>query len=124
MVKPTTDGAIRMPQVDGAMTKVSPRFSVDDKGTKALSVTKSSKAEAKEESSPAMAERPEYPYGLCLRLGKEEMAKLQHQSTLAIAKFEDMKAAGDDTWEKMVTEMEKVRDAFIHSFSYFKSQVK
>ena len=55
---------------------------------------------------------------------KEEMAKLQHQSKLAVAKFEDMKAAGDDTWEKMVTEMEKVRDAFIHSFSYFKSQVK
>lgn len=55
---------------------------------------------------------------------KEEMAKLHHQSTLAIAKLDDMKAAGEDTWEKMVTEMEKVRDAFIHSFSYFKSQVK
>ena len=59
MVKPTTDGAIRMPQVDGAMTKVSPRFSVDDKGTKALSVTKSSKAEAKEKLMTRIRKRME-----------------------------------------------------------------
>jgi len=31
--------------------------------------------------------------------------------------------AGEDSWDKMVAETEKVRDAFIHSFSYFKSQV-
>ncbi len=37
---------------------------------------KMSKAEAKAEAMPAMAERPEYPYGLCIRLGKEEIAKL------------------------------------------------
>lgn len=36
---------------------------------------KMSKAEAKAEASPVM-ERPDYPYGLCLRLGKEELAKL------------------------------------------------
>lgn len=36
---------------------------------------KMSKAEAKAEVSAA-PERPEYPYGLCLRLGKEELAKL------------------------------------------------
>ena len=43
---------------------------------------------------------------------KEEMAKL-----------DDMKTASEETWEAMVTEMEKVRDAFTHSFHYFKSQV-
>jgi hypothetical protein len=34
-----------------------------------------------------------------------------------------MKTASEETWETMVTEMEKVRDAFTHSFHYFKSQV-
>ena len=53
-----------------------------------------------------------------------EMAKLRQQSDLAVAKLEELKAAGEDSWEKMVAEMEKIRDAFIHSFSYFKSQIK
>lgn len=53
----------------------------------------------------------------------EEMRKLRHQSKLAVAKFDEMKAAGDESWEAMVTEMEKVRDAFKHSFHYFKSQL-
>ena len=52
-----------------------------------------------------------------------EMAKLQQQYRVAVAKLDDMKAAGADTWEAMVAEMEKVRDAFVHSFSYFKSQL-
>ena len=55
---------------------------------------------------------------------KEEMKKLSKQSKLVIAKLEEIKSAGEDTWESMVTEMEKVRDAFKHSFNYFKSQLK
>ena len=55
---------------------------------------------------------------------KEEMGKLRAQSQLAVAKLDELKAASEDTWDKMVTEMEKVRDAFTHSFNYFKSQVK
>ncbi len=51
-----------------------------------------------------------------------EMAKLHHQSELAVAKLKEFKAAGDDTWEKMVDEMEKVRDAFTSSFHYFQSK--
>ena len=54
---------------------------------------------------------------------QQEMAKMQQQSKLAVAKLDDMKAASVDTWEAMVAEMEKVRDAFVHSFSYFKSQL-
>jgi len=53
----------------------------------------------------------------------EEMTKLRHQSKLAVAKLDELKAAGEETWETMVGEMEKVRDAFIHSFNYFKSQL-
>lgn len=54
---------------------------------------------------------------------KEEMAKLRHQSEVAKGKLDDMKVATEETWDSMVTEMEKVRDAFVHSFHYFKSQV-
>jgi hypothetical protein len=54
---------------------------------------------------------------------KEEMRKLRHQSKLAVAKLEELRGVGEDSWDAMVTEMEKVRDAFTHSFNYFKSQV-
>lgn len=54
---------------------------------------------------------------------REEMDKLKHQSTLALAKLEEVKASGEDRWESMVAEMEKVREAFAHSFRYFKSQL-
>lgn len=53
----------------------------------------------------------------------EEMRKLRHQSKLAVAKFDEMKLASEEGWGKMVAEMDKVRDAFTHSFHYFKSQV-
>jgi hypothetical protein len=53
----------------------------------------------------------------------EEMAKLRQQSKDTKAKFDDLVAAGEDKWDNMVVEMEKVRDAFVHSFNYFKSQL-
>lgn len=53
----------------------------------------------------------------------EEMRKLRHQSKLASAKLDELKAASEDRWKAMTTEMEKVREAFVHSFNYFKSQV-
>lgn len=54
---------------------------------------------------------------------KEEMGKVSKQSKLAVAKLEEIQAAGEGKWEGMVTEMDKVRDAFKHSFNYFKSQL-
>ena len=54
---------------------------------------------------------------------KEEMGKLRAQSKRAVAKYDDLVAAGEDKWEAMTTEMETIRDAFVHSFHYFKSQV-
>ncbi len=54
---------------------------------------------------------------------QKDMAQLREQSVHAKAKMEELKTAGEDRWDAMVTEMEKVRDAFVHSFSYFKSQV-
>ncbi len=54
---------------------------------------------------------------------QEEMEKLKRQSDLAVAKLEELQSAGEDTWKAMVAEMEKIREAFAHSFHYFKSQV-
>jgi ATP/maltotriose-dependent transcriptional regulator MalT len=54
---------------------------------------------------------------------KAEMVKLRAQSKLAMDRFEKFKEAGDDAWDRSVAEMEKYRDAFAHSFNYFKSQV-
>ena len=54
---------------------------------------------------------------------KNEVAGLRHQSKVAAAKLEELKAAGADRWEAMVAEMDKMRDAFVHSFHYFKSQI-
>jgi len=54
---------------------------------------------------------------------KEEMSKLRKQSKVAVAKLEEIQAVGEDKWESMVTEMDKVLDAFKHSFNYFKSQL-
>ncbi len=55
---------------------------------------------------------------------EEEMAKLRAQSRLAVAKLDELRGASEDKWEEMVAGAEKVRDAFIHSFHYFKSQLK
>lgn len=51
-----------------------------------------------------------------------EMSKLHQQSKDASAKLDQMVAAGEDTWDSLVAEMEKVRDAFTSSFNYFKSK--
>ena len=53
----------------------------------------------------------------------EEMRKLRHHSKLALAKLDQLKEAGDESWDKLVAEMVKVSDAFKHSFNYFKSQL-
>ena len=54
---------------------------------------------------------------------QEEMTKLRHQSKLAKGKLQEAKAVSEDKWDAMVAELEKVRDAVIHSYRYFKSQL-
>jgi len=54
---------------------------------------------------------------------KEEMGKVRHQSKVAVVKLDELKAASEDKWDAMVAEMDKIRDAFAHSFNYFKSQL-
>lgn len=50
---------------------------------------------------------------------KEELGKLRQQSKVAIAKLEELKASSEDSWETMVADMEKMHDAFTHSFFSF-----
>jgi predicted nucleic acid-binding Zn-ribbon protein len=52
-----------------------------------------------------------------------EMDKLREQSKLAGSKLDEMKSAAEDSWHKLVADMEKLRNAFTSSFHYFKSQV-
>jgi chromosome segregation ATPase len=54
---------------------------------------------------------------------RDEMASLRHQSQVAAAKLEELKSAGEDRWEAMVAEMDKLRDAFVRSFHDFKSRI-
>lgn len=52
-----------------------------------------------------------------------EMSKLRQQSAATQQKFEELKGAGEEKWDAAVAEMEKVRDALVHSYNYFKSQL-
>ena len=52
-----------------------------------------------------------------------EMTKIRLLSKQAVAKLEELKLGGEASWEKMVAEMEKICDAFIHSVRYFKSEI-
>ena len=47
---------------------------------------------------------------------KDEMSKLRQQSKVAAAKLEELKASSVDSWEALVTDMEKIHDSFTHSF--------
>ena len=47
---------------------------------------------------------------------KEEMSKLRERSKVAAAKLDELKKASADSWEGMVTDMERMHDAFTHSF--------
>jgi ribosome recycling factor len=78
-----------------------------DKLNKKMTALETSAQEAKEEA------RQTY---------KEEMGKLRHQSKVAVAKLEQLKAASVDSWKELVTDMEEMHDAFTHSiFSMFQA---
>lgn len=54
---------------------------------------------------------------------KEQLAKLREQSDSAQAKLKELADSSDEVWQNMLAEAEKLRDAFVHSFNYFKSQL-
>jgi hypothetical protein len=54
---------------------------------------------------------------------RAELAKLRLQSEQANDKLGQLQASGEAQWDKMVLEMDKVRDAFVNSYNYFKAQL-
>jgi hypothetical protein len=53
-----------------------------------------------------------------------QMKELRKLSRAANKKMEEIKDSGEDKWEALVAEGDKVQKAFVHSFNYFKSQLK
>ena len=54
----------------------------------------------------------------------EKIAELRKHAAATHDKMEEIKDAGEDKWEALVEEGEKVQKAFVSSFNYFKSQFK
>ncbi len=54
---------------------------------------------------------------------RENMDRLREQSALARQKFEELKVAGEESWDNGVAQLEKLRGALAHSFRDFKSQL-
>lgn len=52
-----------------------------------------------------------------------EVDKVKIQSELAKEKFGNLLVSSEASWNNMVNETEKIRDAFVNSFHYFKSQI-
>ena len=61
------------------------------------------------------------------QLGKAydaQVASLRASAATLRTKIDEVVAAGDEKWESVVAEAEKVQKALVHSFNYFKSQLK
>ena len=54
----------------------------------------------------------------------EHVAQLKESSRAFKQKLDELKDAGDDKWEAMSAEAVKIQKALVHSFNYFKSQLK
>lgn len=54
---------------------------------------------------------------------KEEIAKLRKQYQKASIKLDQLKDASEQEWDAVVAKTNKIKDAFVHSYRYFKSQV-
>ena len=55
---------------------------------------------------------------------KDQIAQLREHYNAALSKMNEIKSASEETWESLLAEGEKVHKAFVHSFNYFKSQLK
>ena len=55
---------------------------------------------------------------------EKQMGEIRKASKAAQKKMEEIKSTGEDKWEALVAEGDKLQKAFVHSFNYFKSQLK
>lgn len=54
----------------------------------------------------------------------KQMAELRKLAKSANKQLEELKTASEDKWDGLVAEGEKFENAFVHSYNYFKSQLK
>jgi len=55
---------------------------------------------------------------------QEQISQVREHYHSALTKMSEIKSASEDKWESLVDEGEKVHKALVHSFNYFKSQMK
>jgi predicted nucleic acid-binding Zn-ribbon protein len=55
---------------------------------------------------------------------EKQISGLKELSNTARESLQEFKAAGEERWEHIAAEGDKVHKAFIHSYNYFKSQLK
>jgi len=55
---------------------------------------------------------------------QEQMSHLREMSQPARDKLDALKAASESQWDSLSAEADKIYKALVHSFNYFKSQVK
>ena len=55
---------------------------------------------------------------------EQQMTHLRELAKSANKQFEHFKGASEDQWDRLVREGDKIQKAFIHSYNYFKSQLK
>jgi hypothetical protein len=54
---------------------------------------------------------------------KESLGKLREEARAAAAKLDEVKAAGEASWDAAMAEMDEVWSAVKHSVNYFQSQL-
>jgi outer membrane murein-binding lipoprotein Lpp len=54
---------------------------------------------------------------------RAQLDKLHQQSDLVATELAQIKTNGEASWGKLVQDMDKMRDGFMQSLNYFKSQI-
>lgn len=52
-----------------------------------------------------------------------QVNELREKLRSAQDKMKELQYSGQDTWEEFKVQLDDLRDAFVHSFNYFKSQL-
>lgn len=55
---------------------------------------------------------------------EKQIAEVRGHYATALEKMDEVKEASGEKWESLVHEGEKVHKALVHSFNYFKSELK
>lgn len=55
---------------------------------------------------------------------ERQMEKLREMARPATDKLAELRSTGEEQWHGLETEAERIYKAFVHSYNYFKSQLK